>query len=159
MSSSSGAWATAPTIQGAGTTPIVFAVAGDPVVSGYVSNLQRPGGNVTGVTNLLDGGNPQRLRLLKEAAPSINHVAALCYRGGPGIDVLFSAMASEAENLGIRLERFEGQTPDELTDILDAVQALGADAVHVVMAGADALTDPNGRRIVECANSMRLPAA
>src|SRR5204863_1325921 len=59
------------------TTPIVFALAGDPVASGYAASLQRPGGNATGLSALTPDLAAKRLQLLKDALPQMSHVAVL----------------------------------------------------------------------------------
>jgi len=60
--------------QASGTLPIVFAISKDPVASGIVTSLRRPGGNVTGLTDLATGLGAKRLQLLKEAFPRVAHV-------------------------------------------------------------------------------------
>src|SRR5438105_2279841 len=67
------------------TIPIVFAVAVDPVKAGFVSSLNRPGGNLTGITNLNVEVGPKRLELLRELLPKATSVAVLLNPSSPGI--------------------------------------------------------------------------
>ena len=66
-----------PLAQGTRTIPIVFALAGDPVGSGLATSLQRPGGNLTGLTSLARDLGAKRLQLLKEAFPRVGHAGVL----------------------------------------------------------------------------------
>lgn len=65
------------------TIPIVFAVAGDPVGTALVISLGRPGGNVTGLTEIAPGIIGKRLELLREAVPGINRIAVLSNPANP----------------------------------------------------------------------------
>ena len=88
----------------AGTIPIVMAISNDPVGAGLIASIARPGGNVTGVTNLGTQLGAKRLQLLKEMAPGIVHVAVVWdpeVLGRAGIDAELSAAAS---GLGLQLE-------------------------------------------------------
>lgn len=141
-------------------TPIVILVGGDPVAAGLVTNLEHPGGNVTGLHGSLTDSVAKGLGLLKQAVPGISHVAALCYRVGPlSVQALFEAMAGTAKKLGIRLDRMEAHTPDALTSTLDSIIQSGANGLVYVQAGAQFGVDPNAARVVNWANTHKLPAA
>src|SRR5215471_9434442 len=73
--------------------PIVFVMAGDPVASGIVASLSRPGGNATGLTSLNAAVNAKRLEVLKEAMPALRRVALLTSRDDPAT----SSIASETQ--------------------------------------------------------------
>ena len=71
-----------PAMQATNTIPIVMLVSGDPVADGLIDSLARPGGNVTGLTNISPQLSGKRLELLKEVVPGASRVAVL----GPGAD-------------------------------------------------------------------------
>jgi putative tryptophan/tyrosine transport system substrate-binding protein len=133
------------------TTPIVTVFADDPVESGLVASLARPGGTITGVTgSTAPEITGKRLQLLKELAPGISRVAFLgttkawtLYRDSAG-------GAPEDEMLFIPLER-----PEQLDGALASVLREGADGL-VVQAGATAYV--HAQRIVDFAAANRLPA-
>jgi putative ABC transport system substrate-binding protein len=84
------------------SVPIVFAIAQDPVFPGVVANLQRPGGNVTGITTLATDLASKRLQLLKEAFPSVEHVAIVYEDANPGNLTQLEATREAAAKLPIR---------------------------------------------------------
>ena len=67
------------------TIPIVFATAADPVASGFVASIDKPGGNVTGVTNLNVEMGPKRLELLRELLPNATTIAVLINPNNPAL--------------------------------------------------------------------------
>ena len=91
--------------QATRTVPIVMVNIGDPVASGLVSSLGRPGGNVTGSTMLAPEIVRKTLQLLKEAAPSISRVSVLIDPTNPGQTLPDEQMAAAAEILGVRPQR------------------------------------------------------
>jgi putative tryptophan/tyrosine transport system substrate-binding protein len=112
------------------TIPIVMVYTGDPVAAGLVTSLARPGGNVTGVTDMNLQLAPKRLALLKDAVPSVSRVAvpqnpdapsALLQPGG--------ALQVAAETLGVHLVRMDLRAPDDLDASLDAALRAGANAM------------------------------
>lgn len=86
------------------TIPIVMASSGDPVASGLVASLARPGGNVTGLTQMSQPLGGKRLELLKEAIPKISRVAVLRQVANPSHEVLFKEMEIAARSLKLRLQ-------------------------------------------------------
>ena len=93
--------------QGLPTTPIVMMLVQDPVRSGLVASLARPGGNVTGLTTLAPALYSKRLEILKEARPGIARVGVLVNPTNAGSVAGASAMDSAARILGLRLQRLE----------------------------------------------------
>ncbi|HET7379501.1 MAG TPA: ABC transporter substrate-binding protein [Gaiellales bacterium] len=89
------------------TIPIVMVAAGDPVRSGLVASLARPGGNVTGMTFLTSELAAKRLELLKEAVPTASRVAVLWNPENPGGPPDLQAIQSAAESRKIALQSFE----------------------------------------------------
>jgi putative ABC transport system substrate-binding protein len=138
------------------TIPVVFMQAGDPVRLGLVSSLARPGGNITGFTQIGAELNAKRLELLREMAPAVSRAV---YLTDP---ILNPAVAEEvaiteaaAKTLGIALRRFDAGTPAELTAALAAIDASdGAMLVpnHPLWTGSE------GARIRDFAIAHRLPA-
>jgi putative ABC transport system substrate-binding protein len=136
------------------TIPIVFVMSVDPVQTGMVASLSRPGGNATGVTFLQDELASKRLELLKEAAPSISRVAFLF--NPDHVDNEPQVAARAAEKLGLRLHSMPIRTPNELPAALQAIKQAGADALYAV---SSRQTVSNIPRIVEFATENRLPLA
>jgi putative tryptophan/tyrosine transport system substrate-binding protein len=130
------------------TTPIVTVFAEDPVETGLVASLARPGGNITGVS-ATSGLTGKRLQLLKELAPGISRVALL---GTTKAWTLHRSQADAAEDdmLFVPLD-----SPEQLEDVLASVLREGADGL-VVQSGPTAYV--HARRIVEFAAANRLPA-
>jgi putative ABC transport system substrate-binding protein len=143
--------------QATTTIPIVVPVMGDPVGDGLVASLARPGGNITGLTFLGPELLPKRLALLKEALPTVSHVAALWHPGAYG-ERTMSDMMKEAEataqTLGIRLRLNAVQVPDELDGVFSTIAGERTDAL-IVFPSPMLFTARN--RIVDLAAKHRLP--
>ena len=96
-----------PSVQAAkkasATIPIVMTRIADPVKSGLVSSLSRPGGNITGLSFRVDELSGKRLALLKEAFPSVSRVAVLWYEPNPGSDIAVGAIKAVSRELGLEL--------------------------------------------------------
>ncbi len=136
------------------TIPIVFAVSTDPVLSGLVASLPRPGGNATGVTFLQDELAAKRLGLLKEAAPQASRVAILFNPDHVDNELREAERASVA--LGVKLHPVEVRRTGDFDAAFDAAERAGADALYVV---ASRQTVTNIARIVAFATKNRLPLA
>ena len=96
------------------TTPIVFAIGGDPVGGGLVASLNRPGGNVTGVTFLTTELVPKRLELLHEIVPSVTSVGFLVNPTSPSATAQIREAQTAARILGVRLVILNASTPSEI---------------------------------------------
>src|SRR5262245_53869222 len=88
------------------TIPIVMGVSADPVGSGLIKSLAKPGGNTTGVASQLTDLAPKRLELLKEAVPNLKKVAILTHPALPATPKSLEGMEIAAQNLGVRLRSF-----------------------------------------------------
>jgi putative ABC transport system substrate-binding protein len=139
------------------TVPVVFASVADPVASGIVASLARPGGNITG-TALFVGGSGlggKWIQLLKEAAPSVSHVAVLWNSANPAGAPLVREMQAAAPTLKVRLSLLEVRNDAGLESAFAAIGASGAQGFIVV---PDAVLTDKRVQIVQFAASKRLPA-
>jgi putative tryptophan/tyrosine transport system substrate-binding protein len=123
------------TKQATRTVPIVFAGAADPVADGLVTSLARPGGNVTGLSNLSAEVVGKRLEQLKEAAPGVSRVAVLWHQGGSGgrteRDMLKAAEVA-ARSLGIQLQAVETRGSADFERAYSEMTTARADALTVL---------------------------
>ncbi len=134
--------------------PIVFPVTFDPVASGFVESLARPGGNSTGLTPLNPVVTAKRVELIHELMPSLTRVAVLRNPTNSGSVLALRETEHAAERVGIRLLAIEARSPDELERAIKAAVAGHAGALMVL---SDSLFFRESRRIVEIVNRLRLP--
>ncbi len=142
--------------QATRTIPIVMVYIGDPVASGLVNSLGRPGGNVTGSTMLAPEIVRKTLQLLKEAAPVISRVTVLMDPTNPGQTLPDQQMAAAAEVLGVRPQRADIVTSADLDKAFAAVLRQRAQALLVYPLP---LAPVEFQRITEFAIKNRLPTA
>jgi putative ABC transport system substrate-binding protein len=133
------------------TIPIVMANAGDPVGSGFVASLARPGGNVTGLSNLGPELNSKRLEVLKDAIPKLARVGLL--RGG-GIGPQLREIRPAALALKVKLEEIRTQ-PDPKS-LESAFQTAKQKQVGAIMMITSRQFFAERKRIVELAVKYRL---
>jgi putative ABC transport system substrate-binding protein len=138
------------------TIPIVMVYIADPVASGLVGSLGRPGGNVTGSTMLAPEIIRKNLELLKEAVPAISRVTVLIDSSNPGQTLPDEQMAAAAEVLGVRPQRADIVRPSDLDNAFAAVLRQRAQALLVYPLP---LTPVEFQRITEFAIRNRLPTA
>jgi putative ABC transport system substrate-binding protein len=136
--------------QATDTVPIVMALSTDPVETGLIASLARPGGNMTGLTNLLTELAGKRLELLKAAVPSVSRVGAV---GPAGRE--YQATKAAAAALDLQVELLEVRHPNDLEQAVDAARRDGVTAL-VVLAGP--VTVPNLDLVAELAATRQLPA-
>jgi putative ABC transport system substrate-binding protein len=136
------------------TIPIVMAVVGDAVVTGVVSSIARPGGNITGSTFFNPELGAKRLELLKEAFPRSRRVGALVNPANPMARLIVEGMEAPAGLLEIDLQSFEARTPSEFQNAFLAMVERGVDAVTVI---EDPMFVANAGTIGKIAISRRLP--
>jgi ABC-type uncharacterized transport system substrate-binding protein len=114
------------------TIPIVFGVAVDPVETGLVASLHRPGGNLTGVTNLNVEVGPKRLELVHELLPTATIIAVLVNPTSPSIADLFSrAMQQAAQTLGLQLHILHASTDGDFDKVFASVVQVRAGALVI----------------------------
>ena len=137
------------------TIPIVILDPGDPVGTGLVASLARPGGNVTGISSIAPDLAAKRLQLLKEAATKISRVAVLFNDEIPPAEIAMKELASTAKALKLDLESLPVKSPNGFDKAFDVMTQQHIDAVIVF---ADPLTFSNSDIIVNFANRSRRPA-
>ena len=142
--------------QATRTVPIVMVNIGDPVASGLVSSLGRPGGNITSSTMLAPEIVRKTLQLLKEAAPAVSRVTVLIDPTNPGQTLPDQQMAAAAEILGVRPQRVNIQTSADLDHAFTAVLRQRAQALLVYPLP---LTPVDFQRLMGFAIKNRLPTA
>ncbi len=141
--------------QATTTTPIVMVGAGAAVEAGLVASLARPGGNITGLTQMLPELTAKRLELLKEAVPKVSRVAVLWNSANPVKALDWREIQVAARALGVTLQSVEVQEPDEFDRALAAIPRGHPDALITL---DDSLTFLHRTRIVNVAAKSRLPA-
>jgi putative ABC transport system substrate-binding protein len=138
-----------------GTIPVVMAASGDPVGSGIVTSLARPGGNVTGLSSGITESYPKRVELLRELLPRLKRLAVLLNMGNPVIPPQWSIVDASARSLGIEPHLLDVRRPEDLRTAFDAAAKLRAEALVV---GLDGVTQANLRAIADLAANQRLPS-
>jgi len=139
--------------QATATIPVVMTGVGDAVASGLVSSLARPGGNVTGVTDVEPELVAKRLELLKEAVPRAGRVAVL--REVPLLEATVKAMEVAARSLKVELHMFNARGPTEFDG---AFSAMAKSRIDAVLISQTALFIANVRAIADLAAKKRLPS-
>ena len=135
------------------TIPIVMANAGDPVASGFVASLARPGGNITGLANLLSEIIPKLLDLLLGMVPAISRVAYLVNPVNPALVTGGNNLNSAAQSFGVSVFRVEARTAQEIDS---AFPQMLRDRVDAVIVPGDALFFEHFRRIAELSIKNRM---
>jgi putative tryptophan/tyrosine transport system substrate-binding protein len=149
--------ATAPVLaakQATSVIPIVFAVAGDPVGTGLVASLARPGGNVTGLSLQQADLAGKRLELLREIVPGVRRVASMGNAGSPMIVRELQEVESTGRSLGLEIATLEVGKRDDIHPAFEAALKFRADALYVC---ADPLINASRPEIVTLAQRVRLP--
>jgi len=136
------------------TVPIVMAIVADPVGSGLVASLARPGANVTGLSMMLTELSAKRLQLLKEVLPQATRVAVLSNPTVPWHAKVIEDLKAAAPSLSIELSFASGRTPEEIGPAFSAVNRARAQALYVI---EDPLFLVNRPTLFKLASSARLP--
>jgi putative tryptophan/tyrosine transport system substrate-binding protein len=148
-----------PTVQAAQqatiTIPIVMFGVGDPVATGIVASLARPGSNITGLTQFSPELSGKRLELLKETLPRMSRVAVLWNPTNPSNEQQIKVIQGVAEKLAIELQLLEVSTPQHLEGAFLSGARGGAEALLTL---DDLLIFTQRNRIVDLAAKYRLPA-
>jgi ABC-type uncharacterized transport system substrate-binding protein len=136
-----------------GTTPIIFVQAGNPVGSGLVANLARPGGNLTGFTNYVPSMAGKWLELLKEVAPRLSRVAAL-FNPKTHTGQYWDVLEAAAQSVGVT---FGKAAVDDDGAIARAVQAMAGEPAGGLIVMPDSFTMSHRETIVALAAEYRVP--
>jgi putative tryptophan/tyrosine transport system substrate-binding protein len=137
------------------TIPIVAVFPGDPVASGAVASLARPGGNVTGLTQFVGQLTAKRLELLKETLPGVSRVAFVRDLNLPFTGSQGQSLGEAAQSIGIQLRLLEVRSVEELEAALDAAVR---DGVEALLQGGDTFSRIHTTRVVALAARYQLPA-
>lgn len=135
--------------------PVVVINAGDPVATGLVNSLARPGGHVTGISEIASELSAKRLELLTETVPHVRKVAMLWNADNLGMTLRYKAAKAAAEQLRIAVQSLGVREPE---DFAAAFTAMTRDPPDAILMVTDALTILNHNRVFDFAAAHRLPA-
>ena len=134
--------------------PIVFAAVGDPVGLGFVASLPRPGGNVTGLSNINADLSSKWLELLRVAVPKLSRVAVLVNPTHPNHPSLLKNIQASAQAIGVKVLPVEANTASQIEAAVSAMKRERAGALIVL---PDPFFGAQARQIAELAAKNRLP--
>jgi putative ABC transport system substrate-binding protein len=140
--------------QATSVIPIVFPLAGDPLGTGLVTSLARPGGNVTGLSNQGADLAGKRLEVLREVNPGLRKLAVLANVEYPGRIPEIADIQAAAQSLGLDVATFEIKPAGEIASVFTAMRKEGAEALYVV---GDTFMNSSRVRISSLAVQARLP--
>jgi len=138
------------------TIPIVMATSGDPIGSGFVKSLARPGANITGFSNLTSDIGAKQLELLVSMVPKLSRVAVLVNPANPSLATFLKNVQSAAQRVGVTVLSLEARTAQEIENAFPMMTQGKSAAVIVAI---DALFVQHCRKIAELAAKNRLPSA
>lgn len=141
--------------QATQSIPIVMVYVADPVGTGLVANVARPGANITGVTDMAVELSGKRLALLKEAVPSLSRVGVLWNASDQGMVLRFREIQKSARVLGLKLHSHEVRRSEDFERAFTAIKKQRPDALFVI---AEVLTLTHRCRVLDFATTQRLPA-
>ena len=136
------------------TIPLVMVAVGDPVATGLVASLARPGGNITGLTSISSEMEGKRLELLREVVPKVSHIAVLWNAASPIQVIEEGEVRAAAGVLGVKMLSLGVRTREEIDDALATIIRERSDALLVL---ADRLFLHHRTRIIDFAAQERLP--
>jgi putative ABC transport system substrate-binding protein len=139
--------------QATSAIPIVLAIATDPIGTGTIASLARPGGNVTGLSLQAPDLAGKRLELLREVVPGLHRLAILANTSYPAAVLEMNEFAAAAQTLGFDVVRLEVRRAEDIAPVFEAHKDR-ADAVYIT---SDALLNSNRIRINTLANVARMP--
>ncbi len=135
------------------TIPIVMALVGDPVATGIVASLARPGGNITGQSFFNAELRAKQVELLKEIMPRLDHVAVILNTQNPAAETEFRTIQATAKPLNVRLSAYRLRSPSELVAAFEDMEKKNVQAVET---GDDQLTISNLGAVLALAARARL---
>ena len=134
--------------------PVIYTGGADPVAAGLVASVGRPGGNVTGITELSSELTGKRLELIKETLPKISTVTVLARRGAPNTTDRIAEIESATKAFGLRLQTLEVAG---ISDFDKAFSPVTKERNGALIELPNSLFHANRKRIVEISNEKRLP--
>jgi putative ABC transport system substrate-binding protein len=137
------------------TIPVVFANGSDPVKYGLVESLNRPGGNMTGVTFYNSGLGPKRIELLRQLVPNAAAVGLLLNPNNPNAADDGNEITEAGKNVGIRIEIINASSDREIDE---AFANIGQRHVDALMVHVDALFNAQAKKIIALAEQYAVPA-
>jgi putative ABC transport system substrate-binding protein len=137
------------------TIPIVMVALGDPVGTGLVDSLARPGGNITGMSQMTSGLAAKRLEILKEAIPGLSRVLVMAYLVDPISPLQVQTLKEVAPSLGLTLQVIDIKAADDLPVAFEAGVKEGAQAL---LTTAESIFRAERARVTELAARHKLPA-
>jgi putative ABC transport system substrate-binding protein len=135
--------------------PIVMASILDPVGSGFVASLARPGGNITGLKNFFGDLGPKHLEMLRSVAPKLTRVAMLLNPSNAGMAAVLKGVQAAAQKIGVTILSFDAESPREIESAFSNMAQKKSGAVIVV---ADAVFNTQVSQIADLATKNRLPS-
>jgi putative tryptophan/tyrosine transport system substrate-binding protein len=139
----------------AGIATVGVRGVGDPVATGLVESLARPGGTVTGISDDATMLSIKRLSLLKELSPKLAKVAMLWNRDDLGMSLRYKASSDAAQSMGVTVQALGVREPDDFEGVFEAMKREPPDAILMV---SDSLTMLNRKRVIEYAAAQKVPA-
>ena len=137
------------------SVPVVFVTIGDPVRLGLVTSLSRPGGNVTGITQLNVEMGPKLLEMLYKAIPTATAIALLLNPAGPNANTLSNEFRGAADTLGVQLHVLNVSTPDGIEKAFSSLAQLRAGGLVI---GGDPFLNSHRDQIASLALRYRMPS-
>jgi len=128
---------------------------GDPVETGLIQSQARPGGNITGISDVAATLTTKRLSLLKELSPKLKKVAMLWNRDDLGMTLRYEASARGARAIGVEVQAVGVRAPDDFNEAFSVMSDDRPDAILMV---ADSLTSLNRKKVFEFAAARKIPA-
>lgn len=136
------------------TVPIVMISVGDPVASGFVASLSRPGGNITGLSNVVGDVSAKYVELLHAAVPGLKRIAVLTNPDNSTHPKIASQVRTAATTIGVKVSPIAARTPADIEAGFGTIRKEGAGALIVL---GDPFFGQQGRQIGELALKNRLP--
>jgi ABC-type uncharacterized transport system substrate-binding protein len=144
-------------LKNATTTIPLVVIVDDPVGSGFISNLARPDGNITGLSSMAPELAAKQLQLLRETVPAALRVAVLGNPANPATALRLQAMQAAAQASGVTLLSLEARTPTEHENAFAVMAQMRADALINILGGADRSNSATTGRVLQLAMKHRLP--
>jgi putative ABC transport system substrate-binding protein len=138
------------------TIPIVMTIVGDPIADGFIGSLSKPGGNITGLTQIAAELGGKRLELLKEAFPKVSRVAVLVDPASSAQGMIGRDTRMAAEALGVKLLSLELRGPNP--DLEGAFRTAATERVGALLVAPGPAIALHTKRVVDLAAKSRLPA-